>query len=318
MNRRFLPILGALALLAFPGCSIKKIAINSLGNALASGGSTYAEDDDPDLVREAVPFGLKTIEGLLAESPRHRGLLLAAASGFTQYGYAFIQQEATHREPRPGWPALGTAAASITSGRSGQTPGLGWLPSRRPPAKGPRKPFPAPANATSLLYWTGLAWAQPSPSQDSELTADQYVGGHHAPRSRPRRGTSRLIRLLHRLRGGRQPPPADRWKRRLERALFFARGGRRLVTYAGRSRSAGRTGGSSRGSWSTYLAIDANQARLRLQRRVRNRRVGSWKEPANSSSVRTWASLGGSRRRRCVRSGCCPPQPFLSRPSPSW
>src|SRR5438132_590471 len=93
-------IASALLALAQPACSIKKLAVSSLGNALAEGGKTYASDDDPDLVREAVPFGLKTVEALLDESPRHKGLLLAAASGFTQYGFAFIQQEADFVEAR--------------------------------------------------------------------------------------------------------------------------------------------------------------------------------------------------------------------------
>jgi predicted anti-sigma-YlaC factor YlaD len=76
------------------GCSIKRLAVNKLGNALASGGSTYESDNDPDLVGDALPFGLKLIESLLAESPKHRGLLLAAASGFTEYSYAFVDQRA--------------------------------------------------------------------------------------------------------------------------------------------------------------------------------------------------------------------------------
>ena len=59
----------------FSGCSIKKMAINTVGNALADSGSSFATDDDPELVAAAVPFGLKTIEGLLAQSPRHKGLL---------------------------------------------------------------------------------------------------------------------------------------------------------------------------------------------------------------------------------------------------
>ena len=83
----------ALALL-LPACSVKMMAINSLGNALAEGSSVYATDDDPELVWDAVPFGLKTIEGLIEESPRHKGLLLAATSGFTQYAYGSLQQEA--------------------------------------------------------------------------------------------------------------------------------------------------------------------------------------------------------------------------------
>jgi predicted anti-sigma-YlaC factor YlaD len=72
------------------GCSIKRLAVNQVGNALASGGSTFTSDDDPDLVADAIPFGLKLYESLLAESPRHAGLLLAAAQGFTEYSYAFV------------------------------------------------------------------------------------------------------------------------------------------------------------------------------------------------------------------------------------
>ena len=94
-----LGVLGAVCLaLVLPGCSIKKMAINTVGNALADSGSTYASDDDPELVAAAVPFGLKTIEGLLAQSPKHKGLLLAACSGFTQYSYAFVQEQADYVE----------------------------------------------------------------------------------------------------------------------------------------------------------------------------------------------------------------------------
>ncbi|MGA2403145.1 MAG: TRAP transporter TatT component family protein, partial [Syntrophobacteraceae bacterium] len=84
----------SILILALAGCSLKKFAVDSLGNALAEGSSVYATDDDPDLVGAALPFGLKTIESLLAQSPHHKGLLLAATSGFTQYAHAFVQTEA--------------------------------------------------------------------------------------------------------------------------------------------------------------------------------------------------------------------------------
>jgi len=81
----------ALAMVALgSGCSIKRFAVNQVGNALASGGATFTSDDDPDLVADAIPFGLKMYESLLAESPRHAGLLLAAAQGFTEYSFAFV------------------------------------------------------------------------------------------------------------------------------------------------------------------------------------------------------------------------------------
>ncbi len=82
------------AVLAAGGCSVRKFAVNQVGNALASGGSTYESDDDVELVGGALPFSLKLVESLLAESPKHRGLLLTAASGFAQYGYAYVEEQA--------------------------------------------------------------------------------------------------------------------------------------------------------------------------------------------------------------------------------
>jgi predicted anti-sigma-YlaC factor YlaD len=77
---------------ALSGC--RTVAVSAAADAVAHSGSSYASDDDPELVRDAVPFGLKTMEGLLEEKPRHEGLLTALAGGFTQYGYAFVQQPA--------------------------------------------------------------------------------------------------------------------------------------------------------------------------------------------------------------------------------
>ncbi|MGQ9635308.1 MAG: TRAP transporter TatT component family protein [Bryobacteraceae bacterium] len=76
------------------GCSVRRFAVNRVGDALASGGSTYASDDDLQLVGDALPFGLKLIESLLAESPRHRRLLQAACEGFTSYTYLYVHRRA--------------------------------------------------------------------------------------------------------------------------------------------------------------------------------------------------------------------------------
>jgi predicted anti-sigma-YlaC factor YlaD len=95
MNQtRFRATAWLLFLLLLSGCSIKQIAVNRIGDALASGGSSYATDDDIDLVGDALPFTLKTVESLLQQAPRHKGLLLTAASGFTQYSYAWVDLEA--------------------------------------------------------------------------------------------------------------------------------------------------------------------------------------------------------------------------------
>lgn len=86
------------ALVLGSGCSVKRIAVNTLGDAMAGSGSTFASDNDPELVRDAAPFSLKLMEALLTESPDHEGLLLAAAGGFAQYSYAFVQQDAERIE----------------------------------------------------------------------------------------------------------------------------------------------------------------------------------------------------------------------------
>src|SRR5438105_3556302 len=83
---------------AVAGCSVKKFALNKLGDSLASSGTTFASDDDVELVGQAVPFSLKLIESLLSEIPRHDGLLFAAASGFTEYAYVYVQQDADMAE----------------------------------------------------------------------------------------------------------------------------------------------------------------------------------------------------------------------------
>lgn len=79
---------------ATQGCALKRIAINSVADSLSETGDTFAADDDPDLIRAAVPFSLKLVESLLAEVPNHRGLLLTACSSFTQYAYAFVDLDA--------------------------------------------------------------------------------------------------------------------------------------------------------------------------------------------------------------------------------
>lgn len=78
------------ATLALGACSIQRLAINSIGDALASSGSVFQGDNDPVLIREALPFSLKLIESVLAEQPDHRGLLLAATRGYLLYTYAFV------------------------------------------------------------------------------------------------------------------------------------------------------------------------------------------------------------------------------------
>lgn len=91
-------LMAAVVLLTSAGCSIRKLAVTKLGDALAEAGTSYSSDDDPELIRDAMPFTLKLIESILEQNPHHKGLLAAAAGGFTQYAWAFVQQEADEVE----------------------------------------------------------------------------------------------------------------------------------------------------------------------------------------------------------------------------
>jgi len=148
-----------------PGCSLKRMAVNKVGDALAGSGTTFSSDDDPELIRAAVPFSLKLMESLLAESPRHDGLLNATASGFTQYSYAFVQQDADEMEDKD------LAAATDLRNRArrlylrARDYGLRGLEVRHPGfEKALRQDAPKAVTVAStrdvpLLYWTSCSWA---------------------------------------------------------------------------------------------------------------------------------------------------------------
>jgi predicted anti-sigma-YlaC factor YlaD len=183
LHRRHELRLAALAALCccLPACSIKKMAVNALGNALAEGGSVYASDEDPDLVREAVPFGLKTVEALLEESPRHEGLLFAACSGFTQYAYAFVQQDADFVEEQDLARATALRERSLKLYLRALGYGFRGLELDFPGLREQLRQDPAGAlrrtrkEHVPLLYWTALSWggAISLAKHDAELTADQ-------------------------------------------------------------------------------------------------------------------------------------------------
>ncbi len=144
---------------------MKKYAINQLGDALAATGTTFTADDDPELIRGALPFSLKLIESLLAENPRHEGLLLAATHGFAQYSYAFVQQDADEIEEtdRAGAAALRARAAKLYV--RARNYGLRGLEVKHPDFIARIKANPRQAvkelnkREIPLMYWTALSWA---------------------------------------------------------------------------------------------------------------------------------------------------------------
>src|SRR3954453_15756876 len=86
----------ALAAAALPACGLmQRKAVGMVASTLASSGDVFTRDDDPELVGDAIPFGLKLYESLLDSAPKNKDLLIAACSNFTQYGVAYLETEAT-------------------------------------------------------------------------------------------------------------------------------------------------------------------------------------------------------------------------------
>jgi predicted anti-sigma-YlaC factor YlaD len=162
------------------GCAVM---INKMGEAVVSGNSAYATDDDPDLVWEAVPFGLKTIEGLLMQAPKNKNLLLAASSGFTQYGYGHLQQDADFIEANDLIAATALRTRARKMYRRALDYGLRGLEVDVPTFRALLQKDPQTAlnnlgkTHVPLLYWTANAWgaAISISKDDSELTADQNL-----------------------------------------------------------------------------------------------------------------------------------------------
>lgn len=86
------PVLILLAGLA-SGCSLRSMAVNAIVPTLANP-DVYRSEEDPELVRESLPFLLKTIESILDAEPEQEEALVFACTGFTLYGSAFLQVDA--------------------------------------------------------------------------------------------------------------------------------------------------------------------------------------------------------------------------------
>lgn len=151
-----------LSLLA--GCSVRQVAVHWLGDALAGGGGVYASDNDPDLIREALPFGLKTFESLLESAPEHRGLLQATAQGFTAYAY-FLQLEAERLDPVDFQRAQSLRSRARKLYLRGRDYALRGLEIHHPDLMARLKSNDSATltmtNAADIpfLYWAGASWA---------------------------------------------------------------------------------------------------------------------------------------------------------------
>ncbi len=220
------------------GCSIKHMAVNKIGDALAGGGTTFSSDNDPELVKDAVPFSLKLMESLLSESPKHKGLLLATTSGFTQYSYAFVQQEADELREIDLQRSRKLQARAKKLYLRARDYGLRGLEVSH---KGFRVEFSADQTAAvarlqrgdvPLIYWTAAAWvaAIAADKTDSYLISDlpkieALINRAVALDEAFDRGAILSLMITYEtVRQGAEGDPYDRARDRYQRAIELSNG----------------------------------------------------------------------------------------------
>lgn len=163
---RLLAALLALATLAtLPvSCSVRKFAVRKVADSLTQGPDVYGTENDPELVRDALPFGLKTMESLLAAVPDHEGLLLNLCKGFTTYAFAYVQSEGDLLVNSDYAKANALHQRAYLLDLRARGYGLRGLEKHHPGISEQLKQDPAAAVAKlesrdlPLLYWTAAAW----------------------------------------------------------------------------------------------------------------------------------------------------------------
>jgi hypothetical protein len=176
--------LAIVAVLLQVGC-LKKLALTAVANTLSEPGNGYARDDDPELVKDALPFVMKTMEQLHDSLPEHQGLTLAMVRTFTSYGVAFIEEDADRLHETNVDAARPLYARCRRLFLRARAYGLEGLERSKP---GFRAEFDRAATAEDrkralarmgkedvpLLYWTGAAWgsAVASAKDDMKLVGE--------------------------------------------------------------------------------------------------------------------------------------------------
>lgn len=166
--RRFPSVLALLLSAgALHGCSVNGFVAGKVGDALAGSGTSWSTEDDPDLVREALPFALKTMESLAAEAPRHEGLRLGLCRGYSSYAGGFLEADADAIESQSFERAKQIRRRAerlyLRAFRyCQQALDLGWKGAGGDLAGSPDEVEAALARVSragvEALYWTGVAW----------------------------------------------------------------------------------------------------------------------------------------------------------------
>ena len=159
------------------------LVINKGSKVLVSGNSVYATDDDPDLVWEAMPFGLKTIEKIGEQASRKANACWPPRAGSPSTATAIFSRMRTFVEANDLAAATALRTRARKMYRRALDYGLRGIEVDIPNFRAQLQKDPQAAvnklrkTHVPLLYWTANAWgaAISISKDDPELTADQNL-----------------------------------------------------------------------------------------------------------------------------------------------
>lgn len=168
MDRLRMTVLALTFVVTASGC-LKKIALSSVADAMSGQGTVYASDNDPELVRDAIPFALKTMEQLADALPRHAGIRVALDRTCTSLAVGFYKDEAERTEDRDVAASKPLYKRAKKMSLRARDYGLDAFDLRVPGAKkaflsGDRAAEKAALDKMTkadveMLYWLGASWA---------------------------------------------------------------------------------------------------------------------------------------------------------------
>lgn len=79
--------------LLLSNCSLRSMAVQQMGELVASGVPAFEKDDDLELIKQALPANIKLLEAMLESDPDNQQILALLAQMYASYTFAFVEAE---------------------------------------------------------------------------------------------------------------------------------------------------------------------------------------------------------------------------------
>ena len=107
-----------LAISAFWGCSTRKMVVAEMTGLMETGAAALEQDDDLDMLEQALPANIKLMEALLASDPDNERLLILLARLYGSYAFLFLDGRIEAAEAAGTQPVEETASPAALKERA--------------------------------------------------------------------------------------------------------------------------------------------------------------------------------------------------------